>query len=129
MEAWNSLGLSSVTKIAPGTERYNLLNKRLKDYGEDEILRAIENVRNSPFLTGNGSTGWTATFDWFIKPNNFQKVLDGNYLDRPKQAQPQAQAVTNTKKYSTGENYVPPTPKAGSQEQLMKHLQTFVDQI
>ena len=126
-EAWNSLGLSTVTKIAPGTKRYNLLNKRLKDYGEAEVLRAVENVRNSPFLTGGGANGWTATFDWFIKPNNFVKVLDGNYLDRPKQTQPQA--ATNTKKYTTAENYKPPVSFTGTQDELMKHLHSLVDQI
>lgn len=83
-EAWNSLGLSKVSKIASGTERYNLLNKRIKDYGIDRVLEAIENVRKSSFLMGGGKNGWTATFDWFIKPNNFPKVLDGNYIDTDK---------------------------------------------
>ena len=26
---------------------------------------------------------WVITFDWFIKPNNFIKVLEGNYDDMP----------------------------------------------
>ena len=94
-EAWNSLGLSKVSKIASGTERYNLLNKRLKDYGLDKILEAIENVRKSNFLMGGGKTGWTATFDWFIKPNNFPKVLDGNYNDTDKPNQKSSKIQRN----------------------------------
>ena len=79
LDAWNNLGLGQVRKIVQGTQREQLLKKRIKDYGVDEVLRAIENVRNSAFLNGNNSKGWIITFDWFIKPNNFPKVLDGNY--------------------------------------------------
>lgn len=79
IDAWNSLGLGQIRKVIPGTERERLLKKRMKDYGVDEILRAIENIRDSKFLNGNNKKGWIITFDWFIKPNNFPKVLDGNY--------------------------------------------------
>ena len=79
IDAWNGLGLGQVRKIVQGTQREQLLKKRIRDYGVDEVLRAIENVRNSAFLNGNNSKGWIITFDWFIKPNNFPKVLDGNY--------------------------------------------------
>ena len=79
IDAWNGLGLGQVRKIVQGTQREQLLKKRIRDYGVDEVLRAIENVRNSTFLNGNNSKGWIITFDWFIKPNNFPKVLDGNY--------------------------------------------------
>ena len=30
-------------------------------------------------LQGKNSRGWTITFDWFVNPTNFQKVLEGNY--------------------------------------------------
>lgn len=79
IDAWNKLGLGQVRKIVQGTQREQLLKKRIKDYGVEEVLRAVENVRNSTFLNGNNSKGWIITFDWFIKPNNFPKVLDGNY--------------------------------------------------
>lgn len=125
VEAWNSLGLSKVTKIPAGSDRYNLLNKRLKDFGVDAVLQAIENIRQSSFLNGNNSKGWFISFDWFVKPNNFPKVLDGNYAD----SKPQQQPVANNKKYSTGETYKPPVPTAGTQEDLMKRLQGLVDQI
>lgn len=92
-EAWNALGLAKVSKIASGTERYNLLNRRIKDYGIDKVLEAIENVRKSSFLMGGGKNGWTATFDWFVKPNNFPKVLDGNYNDQKEQKKPDDRMV------------------------------------
>ena len=79
LDAWNGLGLGQIRKIVPGTQREQLLKKRIKDYGVDEVLRAVENVKKSKFLNGNNAKGWIITFDWFIKPNNFPKVLDGNY--------------------------------------------------
>lgn len=82
IEAWNGLGLGQVRKVVHGTQREQLLKKRIKDYGADEVLRAVGNVKESTFLNGNNSKGWIITFDWFIKPNNFQKVLEGNYAER-----------------------------------------------
>lgn len=79
VDAWNSLGLTKITKIVNGKNRDKQLKARIKEYGVDLILNAIEKVRNSDFLLGKNKEGWTITFDWFIKPNNFPKVLDGNY--------------------------------------------------
>ena len=46
------------------------------------MLEAIENIKASNFLQGMNDKGWVITFDWFVKPNNFVKVLDGNYSNR-----------------------------------------------
>lgn len=81
VDAWNSLGLNKVQKVAEGTQRCDWLRKRIKDYGLDSVLTAIENIRKSKFLNGDNKNGWQITFDWFIRPNNFPKVLDGNYND------------------------------------------------
>ena len=82
IDSWNSLGLNKVKAINPATTRYTMLRKRLKDYGVDSIVEGVEKVRASGFLQGRNNKGWQATFDWFIKPDNFQKVLDGNYDSR-----------------------------------------------
>lgn len=83
IDAWNSLpGLSRIKKIVSGTQRHGWLKARIRDYGLDEVLRAVENVRNSPFLLGQSKKGWTITFDWFVRPNNFPKILDGDYNDK-----------------------------------------------
>ncbi|MBQ7644355.1 MAG: hypothetical protein IJS84_04960, partial [Spirochaetales bacterium] len=39
-------------------------------------------IARSSFLIGQNKTSWMVTFDWFVKPNNFPKVLEGNYLDK-----------------------------------------------
>lgn len=80
-EAWNSLGLSQVTTVTADTNRGKQLAARLKQYGLDKVLAAIEQIRQSSFLQGQSTTGWIVTFDWFVKPNNFLKVLEGNYSD------------------------------------------------
>ena len=77
MEAWNRLPVTNI-KAIKGT-RLTMLKARLKDYTIDEILSAISNIRESPFLLGQNNKGWQITFDWFIRPNNFIKVYEGNY--------------------------------------------------
>ena len=82
IDSWNSLGLNKLVSLKSNTNRYKQLNARINDYGEEKVLGAIENIRNSSFLKGQNNKGWTITFDWFIKPNNFLKVLEGNYDDK-----------------------------------------------
>lgn len=82
MEAWNALGLTQIQKISSDTDRGVMLRKRINDYGTDKVLEAIGRIKQSSWLQGQNSAGWTITFDWFIKPNNFLKVLEGNYADQ-----------------------------------------------
>lgn len=81
IDKWNSLDLQNLKFINHGTNRYTMLQARIKEYGIDSIIAAIENINNSSFLKGQNRKGWTITFDWLIKPNNFIKVLEGNYKD------------------------------------------------
>lgn len=82
IDKWNELGLQKLISINQGTNRYKLLNARIKEYGEDKVLMAIENIKYSSFLKGQNKKGWAITFDWLVKPNNFLKVLEGNYSDK-----------------------------------------------
>ena len=82
--AWNQLevyGIKSIIKLSSKSKRYECLVARLKEYGEENILKAIENIKQSNFLQGKSSDRrkWFITFDWFVLPNNFPKVLEGNY--------------------------------------------------
>lgn len=82
VEEWNSLGLTDIKKINPNTNRHTLLKARIKEYGEDEVIKAIQSIKKSTFLRGQNDKGWTISFDWFVKPVNFLKVLEGKYLDK-----------------------------------------------
>ncbi|GAA0115245.1 hypothetical protein UT300016_09720 [Clostridium senegalense] len=80
MDHWNSLNLSQIKSIKGN--RLKLLNTRIKEYSIDEVIQAIDSISKSSFLKGQNNRNWIVTFDWFIKPNNFPKVLEGNYLDK-----------------------------------------------
>lgn len=84
VDAWNSLseyGIKPISKLTSGTKRYDSLVARLNQYGLDDVLKAIENIKHSDFLQGrvNSKRQWVITFDWFVLPNNFPKVLEGQY--------------------------------------------------
>lgn len=88
LDVWNSLGLNKIQKISKDTNRGKMLNARLKEYGADTVVNAIERIKKSSFLKGQNLSGWTIVFDWFIKPNNFIKVMEGNYDDNTGSTQP-----------------------------------------
>lgn len=84
VDTWNSLGdigIKGVSKMSSTSKRYKSLVARIKEYGSDKVIEAIESIRDSDFLRGKNRNGWTITFDWFMLPNNFPKVLDGNYAN------------------------------------------------
>jgi hypothetical protein len=81
---WNTFaqehGLAKVDFIKPGTTRYQKLKARLKEkeFDFDAILKEIE---RSDFLKG-ASSNWRVTFDWIVCPNNYPKVLEGQYRNK-----------------------------------------------
>lgn len=80
VEEWNNLNLSKVKSVKGN--RLKILNARIKEYGIDSIIEAIKSINKSSFLKGQNNKNWIITFDWLIKPNNFPKVLEGNYIDK-----------------------------------------------
>ena len=85
IEKWNSLNLSKIVNIKGN--RLKMLNARIKEYEIGGILTAIKNIEKSNFLKGQNNKNWIITFDWFIRPNNFIKVLEGNYTNRKEKPQ------------------------------------------
>ena len=82
IDEWNSLGLAPVKYLSASAKRTIMLKARIKEYGVDGVLEAINNIRNSNFLNGQNKNGWVITFDWFVKPGNFIKVFEHNYDNR-----------------------------------------------
>lgn len=99
VDAWNSLsdvGIKQVSRVSSGSKRYNNLLARIKEYGVDDVLKAIDKVRDSDFLQGKTKRRFNFTFDWFVLPSNFPKVLEGNYdNDESNSQQYMAPAVDN----------------------------------
>ena len=93
IHSWNNLGISSVKSIS--NNRLTLVKARIAEHGLDAFLEAIKNINECPFLLGRNEKGWVITFDWFIKPSNFAKVLEGNYRPRVTQSVIQQTASSN----------------------------------
>lgn len=83
VEEWNTLsvyGVKPIRSLKPDTNKYKMLKARLSQYGYDSVIEAINNVRSSDFLQGKtGKNPFCLDFEWFVRPNNFDKVLNGKY--------------------------------------------------
>ena len=73
--------IKPIRSIKEGTQRAEWLKARRREYGDVAIEEMFMKAAASSFLNGNNRKGWTATFDWLIRPNNFPKVWEGNYDD------------------------------------------------
>lgn len=73
------------------SRRKNMIHARIKDYGVDAIYEVTQKVASNRFLNGGGSKGWVAKFDWIFGPDNFRKVIEGNYDDENKHHEPKVE--------------------------------------
>ena len=64
-----TIGKASLPKIRKLGQQYSI----------EEIREVFEKANKSKFLQGSNDRGWSATFDWIITPDNFEKIRDGNY--------------------------------------------------
>lgn len=46
------------------------------------IEEVVEIIEKSPFLLGQTKAGFRVFFDWIILPTNYQKILEGTYVDK-----------------------------------------------
>ena len=84
MKFWNNVmkspvAIPTIAKMTP--KRKTVVNARVKEFGINMVYNAIAKASESSFLNGGGSKGFIADFDWVFRPNNFPKVLEGNYDD------------------------------------------------
>ena len=84
IQKWNELpdAITKISTLKKDTQRYKMLSQRVSEYGENKVLEAIEKIKQSSFLQGSNNKGWTITFEWFVRPNNFVKVLEGKYTNK-----------------------------------------------
>ena len=75
-----SNGMPQVRSITP--KRKAAILAREKEHGKNAIIQVIDNATESSFLNGDNNRGFVASFDWIFRPNNFPKVLEGNYATR-----------------------------------------------
>lgn len=124
IKSWNMLNLQKLISINPGTTRYKSLKARIKEYGLENMLKAIDSVKTSYFLKGQNKNNWIITFDWLIKPNNFTKVLEGNYLNRAEKFPIQKKSTSSFNNFEPREFYSNP----GQMDALEKKLLGWDDE-
>lgn len=82
---WNELAqkynLPAIKEIKSGSMREKHLRARSAEKNFDFNL-LVDMIENSPFLLGKTKNLFFVFFDWIIKPANYQKIIEGNYLDR-----------------------------------------------
>lgn len=75
-------GFSAIREMTES--RKKTIKSFLKNHSESDLYMLFDTAQKSDFLTGNNTNGWTASFDWIIKPANAVKILEGNYNNRAK---------------------------------------------
>ena len=98
-EQMKGKGIQQVAIIT--SERRQAFERLMSQTGvnKDSVKQAIKNAAESDFLNGKGPKGWVASFDWMLMPQNFQKVLENNYRNKP---------VTQQVQYGTTDGYQDP---------------------
>ena len=82
VDEWNKLQQFGIQPIARMTaRRTQMLKARIREYGMEKVMEAIEKVKKSDFLTGR-KKDFIITFEFFINPNKFIKILEGFYDNR-----------------------------------------------
>ena len=79
---WNKLqelGIKPIIRMT--TRREEMLKVRIREYGMEKVMEALEKVKKSDFLTGK-KKDFIITFDFFISPTKFLKILEGFYDNR-----------------------------------------------
>lgn len=86
----------------------------LKAFSSQQIYQVFCNVHESDHLSGRRpNSDWKASFDWIFKPENFIKILEGNYQNKEKIAEP-------TKEQTFGRM---------SESTLHKNMQTLLNSV
>lgn len=75
----NTKGVFGTVQTPLSETRKNSVRARIREHGKEAFAKVIAKAMASDFLKGQNPRGFRATFDWLIKPTNFEKVLSGNY--------------------------------------------------
>lgn len=60
-------------------KRRRAIKAVLKDFKMDQIVTALNRVRQCPGLLGRNDRGWVANVTWLLRPDTITKIMEGNY--------------------------------------------------
>lgn len=82
IDIYNSVCVNLPEVLKLTDQRKSALKARLNEYSLAQMGDVIQKASDSKFLNGFNEKGWTADFDWIMKPTNFIKILEGNYVNK-----------------------------------------------
>ena len=96
--------IATITDMTP--KRREAVGARNRKYGKEALRKVVLNAAVSPFLNGENEKSWVADFNWLFKPNNFVKVLEGNYnhVVSPSKTNGHGTGTDNNNGYRTSED-------------------------
>lgn len=100
MDAANAL-IPKLRTIA-GTRKKHIL-ARCREFGKEALVEMVKKAARSDFLNGKNQKCWIADFSWLILPNNFPKVIEGNYDN--KQNKIQANGISQQERQDKRRSY------------------------
>lgn len=78
VKLWNASGLRKC--IAFSSSRANALHTRLKDsFWKQNYQAALKRASGIPGMSGANGRNWRADIDWFLRPDNVAKLMEGKY--------------------------------------------------
>jgi hypothetical protein len=81
LEIWNATGFHQARRMS--AKRMVFFRERCEDTDWRLNWRAaLERIQASKFCRGNGSRGWIADIDFFLRPDTVTKALEGKYDNR-----------------------------------------------
>lgn len=122
-EAMAGKVIPQIAKITKA--RQEMLDARVKEHGKDAVAVVIKKAADSSWLNGGGRK-FQATFDWIMRPNNFLKVLEGNYDDRPT-LQPNSADISSVSQAHSNYKYISYEEHRNSEQQ--KRLDSYADAV
>ena len=81
-------------------KRKTAVKRLLEKYDLDQIRECFRKAEKSSFLTGGGSRAWRADFDFLIRMDKFNKILEGGYDDFGKEEPERSPETERTEKPS-----------------------------
>ncbi len=82
-ELWNKQAhprLPRVKHMRPSSRRFKAAVRRWKEQPDRTFwFNVIEKINSTPFLVGQNDRGWNASFDFVMKPDKAQEILEGVY--------------------------------------------------
>jgi len=85
-------------------KRETSIRKLIEEYGGEKVGEVLTLVSKSDFLNGKSTLGWKADFDWIINPNNFIKILEGQYKNKEVQNKQDAKLESQRQAYLANSN-------------------------